>query len=108
MRDHCCSNALEKPTSPTNAPTAVPIPASVSTVLSRRRRRFFKTNPVNDNDLGMKLECVLLSSRGRKLSCEFVAAVFDAPIQNRRSSALLPIFDLRHTQRMEMAGSGNT
>ena len=36
-----------------HAPTAVPIPASVSRVLSRRRRMFFKTNPANDNDLAM-------------------------------------------------------
>jgi hypothetical protein len=43
----------------------------------------------------MKLEGVILSSRWRKLSCEFVAAVFDAPIQNKRSGALFPIFDLR-------------
>jgi hypothetical protein len=49
MRSHSCSNALENPTRPTNAPIAIPIPQSVSRVLSRRRQRFFQTNPVNDS-----------------------------------------------------------
>ena len=51
MRCHCCSNALEKPTRPTKAPTAIPIPPSVSRVLSRLRQRFLNANPENDNDV---------------------------------------------------------
>jgi hypothetical protein len=31
----------------------------------------------------------------KKVGCEFVAAVFDAPIQNKRSRVLFPIFDFR-------------
>src|SRR5215472_10182659 len=69
MRIHCCSNAREKPTSPTNAPTAIPIPDMVRRVLNRRRRRFFSTKPIDDNEFAMKSrEVLLFSHRKNKIA----------------------------------------
>src|SRR5580698_9891504 len=90
MRSHACSNPRENPTRPTNAPIAMPIPQSVSSVLSRLRWRFFQTNPVNDSDAGMKsFYSVLVGGWGK---CALPAAA-SVPVQNRGSEMELPICD---------------
>ena len=48
-RSHSCSKEREKPTRATKAPIPMPIPQSVSRVLSRLRQRFFQANQVGDN-----------------------------------------------------------
>src|ERR1700728_356616 len=53
---HSCSKEREKPTSATNAPMAMPMPSSVSSVRKRRRPRFFHANPAKESWDGMVLD----------------------------------------------------
>src|SRR5512135_1494183 len=74
MRSHSVSNASEKPTNPTNAPIAIPMPQSVSNVLRRRRHRFFQTNNVSDNGEVLKSESAMLPLRIEALGCKCIGA----------------------------------
>src|ERR1019366_4908532 len=87
MRCHCCSNALEKPTRPTKAPTAIPIPPSVSRVLSRLRQRFLNANPENDNDAAaIESKGVLLLRIEENRAASVPRRYFDAPVQDNSGS----------------------